>query len=91
MWHTGSGSQVDIEYILEAIDLHSQNGGNVTHKGQGEYGFAKIHTVDESPLLKKIENESQVWMSHGDEIDSLGNGFEIIAKSSNDVIAAIHH
>ena len=30
-------------------------------------------------------------MSHGDEIDSLGNGFEIIAKSSNDVIAAIHH
>ena len=69
----------------------TQNGGNVTHKGQGEYGFAKIHTVDESPLLKKIEDESQVWMSHGDEIDSLGNGFEIIAKSSNDVIAAIHH
>ena len=69
----------------------TQNGGNVTHKGQGEYGSAKIHTVDESPLLKKIENESQVWMSHGDEIDSLGNGFEIIAKSSNDVIAAIHH
>ena len=69
----------------------TQNGGNVTHKGQGEYGCAKIHTVDESPLLKKIENESQVWMSHGDEIDSLGNGFEIIAKSSNDVIAAIHH
>ena len=29
MWHTGSGSQVEIEYILEAIDLHSQNGGNV--------------------------------------------------------------
>jgi len=69
----------------------TQNGGNVTHKGQGEYGFAKIHKVDESPLLKKIENESQVWMSHGDEIDSLGNGFEIIAKSSNDIIAAIHH
>jgi len=69
----------------------TQNGGNVTHKGQGEYGSAKIHKVDESPLLKKIENESQVWMSHGDEIDSLGNGFEIIAKSSNDIIAAIHH
>jgi len=71
--------------------LITQNGGNVTHKGQGEYGSAKIYKVDESPLLKKIENESQVWMSHGDEIDSLGSGFEIIAKSSNDVIAAIHH
>ena len=71
--------------------LIAKNGGNVTHKGQGEYGFAKIHKVDESPLLKNIENETQVWMSHGDEIDSLGNGFEIIAKSSNDIIAAIHH
>ena len=71
--------------------LITNNGGNVAHKGQGEYGFAKIHKVDESPLLKNLENESQVWMSHGDEIDSLGNGFEIIAKSSNDVIAAIHH
>ena len=71
--------------------LIAKNGGNVTHKGQGEYGFAKIHKVDESPLLKNLENESQVWMSHGDEIDSLGNGFEIIAKSSNDIIAAIHH
>ena len=69
----------------------TQNGGNVTHKGQGEYGFAKIHMVGESPLLKNLANASQVWMSHGDEIDSLGNGFEIIAKSSNDVIAAIHH
>jgi len=71
--------------------LIAKDGGNVAHKGQGEYGFAKIHKVDESPLLKNIENESQVWMSHGDEIDSLGNGFEIIAESSNDVIAAIHH
>ena len=69
----------------------TQNGGNVTHKGQGEYGFAEIHKVDESPLFKNIENETQVWMSHGDEIDSLGNGFEIIAKSSNDVVAAIQH
>jgi len=69
----------------------TQNGGNVIHKGQGEYGFAKMHTVNESPLLKNLANESQVWMSHGDEIDSLGNGFEIIAQSSNDVIAAIHH
>jgi len=71
--------------------LITKSGGNVSHKGQGEYGFAEIHIVDESPLLKNIEDETQVWMSHGDEIDSLGNGFEIIAKSSNDVVAAIHH
>jgi len=71
--------------------LITKKGGNVTHKGQGEYGFANIHKVGKSPLLKNIEKKSQVWMSHGDEIDSLGNGFEVIAESSNDVIAAIHH
>ena len=66
-------------------------GGNVLHKGQGEYGYAKIHSEGESLLLKNLSTESKVWMSHGDEIDSLGNGFEIIARSSNNIVAAIQH
>ena len=71
--------------------LITQFGGNVNHKGQGEYGFAKVHKVHESALLNGFANDSQVWMSHGDEIGSMGDGFQVIAKSSNDVIAAIHH
>ena len=69
----------------------SNAGGNVLHKGQGEYGFAKIHSKGKSLLLENLSAESQVWMSHGDEIDSLGNGFETIARSSNNIVAAIHH
>ena len=64
----------------------NNSGGNVLHKGQGEYGYAMIHSEGKSPLLKELSSESKVWMSHGDEIGSLGNGFETIARSSNNIV-----
>ena len=69
----------------------SDSGGQVIHKGQGEYGFAKVHPEVKSPLFDNLSQESQVWMSHGDEIENIGNGFEVIARSSNNIIAAIQH
>ena len=69
----------------------SCSGGHVIHKGHGEYGFAKIHSEAESPLLENLTRESQIWMSHGDEIENLGDGFTVIARSSNNIIAAIQH
>ena len=76
-------------YGLHLMIHHS--GGHVLHKGQGEYGSAIIHSECESPLLRNICTESKVWMSHGDEINSLGNSYKSIARSSNDIIAAIQH
>ena len=69
----------------------SAAGGEVIHKGQGEYGFAKLHSKLKSPLLDNLSQETQVWMSHGDEIENIGNGFDVIARSSNNIIAAIQH
>ena len=69
----------------------SDAGGQVIHKGHGEYGFAKIHPEISSPLFDNLSQESQVWMSHGDEIENLGDGFNVIARSSNNIIAAIQH
>ena len=85
---------LDIPVLGICYGLHlmiNNSGGNVLHKGQGEYGYAKIHSESESALLKNLSPESKVWMSHGDEIDSLGNGFETIARSSNNIVAAIQH
>ena len=76
-------------YGLHAM-IHNSN-GRVIHKGQGEYGSAFINSVYESLLFKNISNNSKVWMSHGDEIEDIGNEFRIIAKSSNNIIAAIEH
>ena len=69
----------------------SDSGGQVIHKGQGEYGFAKVHPEVKSPLFENLSKESQVWMSHGDEIENVGNGFDGFARSSNNIIAAIQH
>ena len=69
----------------------SDSGGQVIHKGYGEYGFAKLHSKLKSPLLDNLSQETQVWMSHGDEIENIGNGFDVIARSSNNIIAAIQH
>ncbi|SVE01476.1 uncharacterized protein METZ01_LOCUS454330, partial [marine metagenome] len=69
----------------------SDTGGLVSHKGHGEYGFAKVHPEVESPLFDNLSKESQVWMSHADEIENIGNEFDVIARSSNNIIAAIQH
>ena len=85
---------LDIPVLGICYGLHlmiNNSGGNVLHKGQGEYGYAKIHSESESALLKNLSPESKVWMSHGDEIVSLGDGFETIARSSNNIVAAIQH
>ena len=69
--------------------LVSNEGGRIV-RGSGEYGTADIHVEKDSLLLHNLEG-SQIWMSHSDEIESLGEDFEILAKSSNNVIAAIQH
>ena len=76
-------------YGMHLLIHHSS--GHVLHKRQGEYGHALIHLECESPLLRGISSESRVWMSHGDEIDSLGSAYKTIASSSNEIIAAIQH
>ncbi len=84
----------DIPILGICYGLHlmvSGNKGHIVHKGHGEYGFATINSELKSPLFNNIASDSRVWMSHGDEIDSLGNQFNVVARSSNNVIAAIQH
>ena len=74
-------------YGLQAI-VHSEGGRII--RGTGEYGLANIYEEISSPLLTEIEG-SQVWMSHADEIQTLPKVFDVIARSSNNVIAAVRH
>lgn len=66
-------------------------GGEVHFNGTGEYGFAKIHNEPDSRLLAQVPDDSQVWMSHGDEVDAVPEGWNISAKSSNGIVAAVEH
>ncbi len=58
-------------------------GGDVSASGTREYGRAILSIKDAGdPLLKDIPAESQVWMSHGDTINSLPEGYKVIASTS---------
>ncbi|MBP1530887.1 MAG: glutamine-hydrolyzing GMP synthase [Bacteroidaceae bacterium] len=64
-------------------------GGRVEPANSREYGRAKLTVSDtESPLLRGFEPGSQVWMSHGDTITALPEGYHAIASTDSVRFAA---
>ena len=62
---------------------HSQ-GGRVEKADSREYGRAHLQTVDKTnPLFAGFDDNSQVWMSHGDTITAIPEGYECIASTSD--------
>lgn len=62
-------------------------GGRVASSTEREYGSAHVESVRHNSLLP--EGEFKVWMSHGDRIETLPPGFDILAKSGNSPTAAM--
>lgn len=62
-------------------------GGQVAASAHREYGLAEVETCFPNPLLP--EGKRSVWMSHGDRIEQLPNGFSTLARSANSPYAAI--
>ena len=59
-------------------------GGKVEKSDSREYGRANLETVDATnPLFKGFEQHSQVWMSHGDTITAIPDGFEVIGSTKD--------
>ena len=57
-------------------------GGKVEPEGTREYGRANLQEFDKDNLLfKGFDEGSQVWMSHGDTITNLPEGFKRIAST----------
>lgn len=72
----------------------AQLGGSVEQANEREFGRADIEIVKDSTLFAGIGNvghQERVWMSHGDRVNNIPQGFDIIAKSSNAPYAAISH
>ena len=65
-------------------------GGKVEKADSREYGRAHLETVDtDNPLFRGFDEGSQVWMSHGDTITAIPQGFKTIA-STHDVRQAAY-
>ncbi len=77
--------------------MASQLGGEVEAYKHREYGYAEMHILGESPLFHGIEDRISalgmplldVWMSHGDRVIALPEGFSCLASTTNAPLAAM--
>ncbi len=58
---------------------------------QREYGRTRIYIFKDSELFKGVGNNLNVWMSHGDSIDSLPEKFNSSSKSLDGVICSFEN
>ena len=63
--------------------------GKINPAEKREFGRARLKIPETSPLFEGIENETTVWMSHGDRITQMPEGFIASAHTDNSPVAAI--
>ncbi len=63
-------------------------GGVVKNEANKEFGKTNLTVTSSEDILNGLNPEEIVWMSHGDQIHSLPNGFQIYASTENCPIAA---
>ena len=66
-----------------------QLGGLVERAERGEYGKANLLVDSPSKLLDAVPDSSVMWMSHGDSVVKMPDGFELLAHTENTPCAAI--
>ncbi len=67
------------------------HGGTIIQADKKEYGPAQLQLSARSSLFKDVPQESGVWMSHGDKVLQLPEGFTAVARTDNSPFAAIEH
>ena len=65
-----------------------QLGGEVAGAGGREYGRAEIDITDSGRLFEGLDARQTVWMSHGDKVEALPDGFQIGAATDSAPIVA---
>ena len=78
-----------IRYGMQVLSF--QEGGKVINEGKKEFGYAELNLLSESKIFENTDTTIDVWMSHGDKVDSLPTGYEITASSPNSPIAAFQN
>ncbi|MBN1964867.1 MAG: glutamine-hydrolyzing GMP synthase, partial [Anaerolineae bacterium] len=70
--------------------LAQAHGGRVVPAGRHEYGQAQIAIADlDGSPLSGLPSPLTVWMSHGDRVETLPPGWQVLASSDNSPIAAM--
>src|SRR5512135_33622 len=70
--------------------MAAQLGGKVINATHHEYGYAEVRAHGHSRLLADIQDRADpdgkcwldVWMSHGDQVESLPPGFKVMCENA---------
>ncbi len=71
-----------LQYMVDSL------GGKVIGSKKREYGFAELNIKKQKGMFSGVAKKTQCWMSHGDSIGTLPNGFVITAATANTPVAA---
>lgn len=69
--------------------LAQQMGGSVARGEVREYGSAELAVGQTTGLFEGMEEREVVWMSHGDQIIQLPEGFEVLGSTEDCPVAAM--
>ena len=78
-------------YGMQAL---ARRHGAEVHAGQRrEFGLATVRRNGGHPLMEALgeSSEAEVWMSHGDHVDTVPEGFQVMASTETVPIAALAH
>ena len=62
-------------------------GGEVSDSDKREFGHAEVEVCESNSLVH--EAQQNVWMSHGDKVTKVPDGFKVVARSANAPLCAI--
>jgi GMP synthase (glutamine-hydrolysing) len=65
--------------------------GKVEPAACKEYGTAQVFIDNPASVLEGLNEKEKVWMSHGDTVFALPEGFEVLAHTENCPVAAFRH
>ncbi|HET6275745.1 MAG TPA: glutamine-hydrolyzing GMP synthase [Candidatus Cybelea sp.] len=84
-------SGVPILGICYGMQLVARDvGAELVKLDRAEYGPARLVITDrETPLFDGVPDESRVWMSHGDSVISLPEGYRTLASTTRCHVAAM--
>jgi len=77
--------------------MAQQLGGKVISANEHEYGYAQVRAHGHTQFLKDIEDDVtpegygmlDVWMSHGDRVDAMPEGFKLMASTPSCPVAGM--
>ena len=66
-------------------------GGRVGRASSREYGRASCEVTTTDPLFTGVPATTEVWMSHGDQVNEVSADFAALAKTATCPLAAVRH